>query len=123
MYQLWRRQFTIALRQAPWKKKSLQDGGWSRKNVSFNHSSLYLRTLIEHNALCRLFSLFCMRGLRTQRQDHRRHNWEKEKGKTAGPVKRETESRCNQNREVMRSYGQMGEYKLLIKCLIVMLKA
>lgn len=65
----------------------------ARKMSVLNHSSLYLRTVIEHNALCRLFSLFCggIQGLCTQRQNHRRHNWEKEKGKIAGPVKREKE--------------------------------
>lgn len=46
--------------------------------------SLYLRKVIEQDALCHLFSLFC-----GDMQDHRMHNWDKEKRKTPEPVERE----------------------------------
>lgn len=78
------------------KKKSIQHGGWRRKNANFKQNafiSLYLRIVIEQDALCHLFCLFCgdMQDLCTQMQDHRMHNWDKEKGTTPGPVERKKE--------------------------------
>lgn len=43
--------------------------------------------MIEQDALCHLFGLFC--GYMQEMQDHRMHNWDKEKGTAPGPVERE----------------------------------
>lgn len=46
-------------------------------------------------------------------QDHRVHNWDKEKGVTPRPVEREKEVVDVVKTEVLRSYGQMGRTQIL----------